>query len=709
MLKADIPNPFSVTVSLPGSSALNNVATALDIENGLYLNATQYGEPPVGRIITNTYAHRSKRSLLIFEVRAEIAVGFQPANFTVNLDRCNGHGSNAVDWTTLADFDGGVAEEHAGPAVEQQTLTVKVMEANCDVGHYTPGKCNNTAMPPLPKTMVGLAYQPIPKTISLFQQDNYTRYFVASFRTSLEPGLEARGAAAAQAAKDVAENAAPEPARGAPAIAAPADALLASNAAGWAAEWEGGIEVAGNLTIAASVNSSLYYILASTRADWPHGLSPGGLARDDYEGHSFWDCETWMFPNMVALFPAQAYALTEYRRVRLPAARQRAASHGYGGAMQPWESALTGFGTSSVPTNDDKEIHISGDVANAFRLYYIMTRNDTWLKTHAWPLIRDTATFYTSRVTPWHGTPDGKNLTLVGVISPDESAGVHNSSAYNNAIAMTTLEFAIAAADIVGEQPGANWSSVAERMYIPLVKYADGFMAGVPVHPEYEGYDQKKRPHINQADVTLLQYPLGLADNRRLFPLVAGSSNPNQIAINDLLFWQPKSDNQIFYTGDSSNSIAWLALGNRSAADAQFDLAFTHINLGYFNVWEEKNYGDLGNLNFITGAGGYLQNYVNGYAGLRYSADGVTLRPVVPPNGCTSLALRGLSLAGARLTVHYTDDVFTATLTKSEDGAAVSVGIQGGSDQPKVLHVGDTATFAIEQPGQTVFLVSIKS
>ena len=24
-----------------------------------------------------------------------------------------------------------------------------------------------------------------------------------------------------------------------------------------------------------------------------------------------------------------------------------------------------------------------------------------------------------------------------------------------------------------------------------------------------------------------------------------------------------------------------------------------------------------GNLNFITGAGGYLQNYINGYAGLR--------------------------------------------------------------------------------------------
>jgi trehalose/maltose hydrolase-like predicted phosphorylase len=41
---------------------------------------------------------------------------------------------------------------------------------------------------------------------------------------------------------------------------------------------------------------------------------------------------------------AQALALTEYRSARLEPARIRAATHGYRGAMWPWESALTGFG-----------------------------------------------------------------------------------------------------------------------------------------------------------------------------------------------------------------------------------------------------------------------------------------------------------------------------------------------------------------------------
>jgi trehalose/maltose hydrolase-like predicted phosphorylase len=53
------------------------------------------------------------------------------------------------------------------------------------------------------------------------------------------------------------------------------------------------VQIGGNLTIASTVNASLYYILSATRPDWQYGLSPGGLARDDYEGHSFWDCGEW--------------------------------------------------------------------------------------------------------------------------------------------------------------------------------------------------------------------------------------------------------------------------------------------------------------------------------------------------------------------------------------------------------------------------------
>ena len=188
-----------------------------------------------------------------------------------------------------------------------------------------------------------MAYQPLPPTVTL-RGAGATSVFLAAFRTSLEPGLEAHGAAAEAAAELLAS-----------ATNNSASSLRGSSDVAWDEVWQGGIEITGNATIASTVNSSLYYILAATRADWPYGLSPGGLARDDYQGHSFWDCETWMFPNLVALFPREAHALAEYRSQRLPAARARARSHGYNGAMQPWESGLSGYGVSRAPGNDDHE------------------------------------------------------------------------------------------------------------------------------------------------------------------------------------------------------------------------------------------------------------------------------------------------------------------------------------------------------------------
>ena len=100
----------------------------------------------------------------------------------------------------------------------------------------------------------------------------------------------------------------------------------------------------------------------------------------------------------------------------------------------------------------------------------------------------------------------------------------------------------------------------------------------------------------------------------------------------------------------------------RSAADAQFDLAFTHMDLEHFNVFEERNTGNFGHLNFITGAGGYLQNVVNGYLGLRYTPEGLNMRPVLPPHGVKSVKLRALLLAGSRMDMLLSSESLTVTL-----------------------------------------------
>ena len=63
-------------------------------------------------------------------------------------------------------------------------------------------------------------------------------------------------------------------------------ALLSSR---WRQRWAAGrIEIAGDLALAQTTNSSLYFLLSAIREDWEYGLSPGGLASSAYHGHVFW-------------------------------------------------------------------------------------------------------------------------------------------------------------------------------------------------------------------------------------------------------------------------------------------------------------------------------------------------------------------------------------------------------------------------------------
>jgi hypothetical protein len=62
------------------------------------------------------------------------------------------------------------------------------------------------------------------------------------------------------------------------------------------------------------------------------------------------------------------------------------------------------------------------------------------------------------------------------------------------------------------------------------------------------------------------------------------------VARRDLAFYQERSSGPTtsgFFTGDSSYSIAWLAVGNRTQADAQFAQGFAHLDLVGFGVWME--------------------------------------------------------------------------------------------------------------------------
>ena len=102
------------------------------------------------------------------------------------------------------------------------------------------------------------------------------------------------------------------------AAAMPWQQLLPQNARAWASLWRGRIDVAGDPTLATDVNASEFYLWSSTRADQEWSISPAGLSSNGYDGHIFWDAETWMFPSLLAQHPDLADAMEDYRFHRLP-------------------------------------------------------------------------------------------------------------------------------------------------------------------------------------------------------------------------------------------------------------------------------------------------------------------------------------------------------------------------------------------------------
>ena len=129
------------------------------------------------------------------------------------------------------------------------------------------GSILESELPSVPLTGLAMASTAGPRTVSIAPGATVVLLFARSLSSTLDA---AEPLAAAVAALESAADAG-------------AERLLEEHVAGWRTLWdEGSVEVEGDADLAAAVDASLYYILSSVRADFPYGLSPGGLASDGY-------------------------------------------------------------------------------------------------------------------------------------------------------------------------------------------------------------------------------------------------------------------------------------------------------------------------------------------------------------------------------------------------------------------------------------------
>ncbi len=392
------------------------------------------------------------------------------------------------------------------------------------------------------------------------------------------------------------------------------DRLIQFHNQAWDELWKSDILIDGDEQAQQDVHSMLYHLYSFSREGTALSLSPMGLSGLGYNGHVFWDADLWMFPALLVLHPEIAKSMVEYRYERLEPAKKNAFSHGYKGAMFPWESAASGVEETPVwALSGPFEHHITACVGLAAWQYYCVSQDKGWLKEKGWPVISATADFWASRVErngPGH-------YDIKNVVAADEWAENVDNDAFTNAAAKMLLIHASEAAKILGIVPDPDWISVADN--IPILQFGNG------VTQEYAGYDGKG---IKQADVNLLAYPLKLI------------TNSMQIR-KDLVYYQSRVPN----AGTPAMTQAIFAL--LYARLGQADTAFHFFQEAYqpnlnppFRVIAETKGGT--NPYFATGAGGVIQSLLMGFGGLDITDKGIVQVPSRLPANWKKLTITGV-------------------------------------------------------------------
>ncbi|XP_058056371.1 protein-glucosylgalactosylhydroxylysine glucosidase-like [Anopheles bellator] len=472
------------------------------------------------------------------------------------------------------------------------------------------------------------------------------------------------------------------------ALLQPDEELLRAHTSLWGSLWNRfDVLTTGNDQLQRAVRASIFYLVSNlpfgesvARARGPFaGLSPTGLGRGgadlaDYEGHSFWDTEIWMFPVLNLIDRSYARWLIEYRTARLAEAKALAAGTGFPGARFPWESGFTGVEVTQpcCPEVAQYQHHITGDISFAVRQHLAVTQDLGWLQeSGACRMAQEIAAFWAARLTfNYSGTGQ---YDIAAIMGPDEDHENVTNNAYTNVIAGYALYFGDFAGCLCNNSgSGANWSEIAKRLKLP-------YDSGLDYHPQYDGY--QPGTVIKQADTVLLGYPLQYA----------GQTATTRS--NDLKTYEAVTRRTGPAMTWAMHSINHLDLGELDQAATYLNRSYQPYMKGSFLVWYElQQPSDSGGAkNFVTGAGGFLQAMLFGYGGARIYLDRMEVRGnLEPPPGSSGLVIKGIQYLGALITVVRTVDQSTLTVTHIEKPLTIEFGDGNAVDDVTV-----NATYAL--------------
>ncbi|MFD1412869.1 glycoside hydrolase family 65 protein [Oceanobacillus jeddahense] len=238
------------------------------------------------------------------------------------------------------------------------------------------------------------------------------------------------------------------------------------------------IKINGDEEMQRGIRFNLYQLLQSAGKDGLSNIAAKGLSGEGYEGHYFWDTEIYMFPLFLMTQPKIAKSLLLQRYSLLDAARARAKEMGHQqGALYPWRT-ITGKESSAYFPAGTAQYHISADIAYSFIQYYLVTKDEAFLKEYIAEVLFETARLWIDA-----GHMRNGKFRIDNVTGPDEYTCIVNNNYYTNSMAKYNLLWAVKVfnqlqdTDVMEEimvklhldkAEVKNWLQAGENMYLPF-------------------------------------------------------------------------------------------------------------------------------------------------------------------------------------------------------------------------------------------------
>jgi alpha,alpha-trehalose phosphorylase len=263
------------------------------------------------------------------------------------------------------------------------------------------------------------------------------------------------------------------------------------------------VELEGDAALQQALRVALFHTLqAGARAE-RRGIPAKGLTGTGYDGHSFWDMETFVLPALTYTAPDAAGDALRWRQSVLDFAKERARVINRAGAAFPWRT-IRGQECSGYWPAGTAAFHVNAAVADAARRYTWATGDGDFERDVGLELLVETARLWRSL---GHHDSHG-DFRIDGVTGPDEYTAVVDNNVYTNLMAARNLTEAArvaarhpdeAAALAVDEEEMASWRDAAARMTVP-------FDEELGVHQQCEGFTRRR--HWDFEATGPDQYPL---------------------------------------------------------------------------------------------------------------------------------------------------------------------------------------------------------